>query len=72
MERQGRGKNRRLRELGISRTRIIGGGAIRGFVEFYNYRRYHKALKDVTTPADVLEGHSDAIIVRRKEVQRIL
>jgi len=43
--------------------------AIRGFVEFYNYRRYHKALKDVT-PADVLEGRREAILAHRKEVQR--
>ena len=43
--------------------------AIRGFVEFYNYRRYHKALKDVT-PADVLEGRWEAILAQRKEVQR--
>jgi len=44
-------------------------GAINGFVEFYNCRRYHKALKDVT-PADVLEGRRDAILTQRKEVQR--
>ena len=43
--------------------------AIRGFVGFYNYRRYHKALKDVT-PADVLEGRWEAILALRKKVQR--
>ena len=42
---------------------------IRGFVGFYNYRRYHKALKDVTPP-DVLEGRWEAILAQRKEVQR--
>ena len=44
-------------------------GAIRDFVGFYNYRRYHKALRDVT-PADVLEGRLEAILAHRKEVQR--
>ena len=43
--------------------------AIRAFVEFYNYRRYHKALKNVA-PADVLEGRLEAILAHRKEVQR--
>ncbi len=43
--------------------------AIGGFVGFYNYRRYHKALKDVT-PADVLEGRREVILALRKEVQR--
>lgn len=44
-------------------------GAIRGFVEFYNYRRYHKALRDVT-PADMLQGRQEEILTQRKEVQR--
>ena len=44
-------------------------GAIRGFVEFYNDLRYHKALKDVT-PYDVLNGRLEAILAHRKEVQR--
>ena len=39
------------------------------FVEFYNYRRYHQALR-VVTPADVLEGRLEAILAQRKEVQR--
>ena len=43
--------------------------AIRGFVGFYNYQRYHNALKDVT-PADALEGRWEAILAQRKEVQR--
>ena len=43
--------------------------AIGDFVGFYNHRRYHKALGDVT-PADVLHGHREAILARRKEVQK--
>ena len=42
--------------------------AIREFVEFYNHRRYHKALKDIT-PADMLAGRRDEILGRRKEVK---
>ena len=42
--------------------------AIGQFVEFYNYRRYHKALKDIT-PADMLAGRRDEILGRRREVR---
>ena len=42
--------------------------AIREFVEFYNHRRYHKALKDIT-PADMLAGRRDEILGRRKEAK---
>ena len=42
--------------------------AIAAFVSYYNYRRYHKALGNVT-PADVLRGRWKAILQRRKEVQ---
>ena len=42
--------------------------AISDFVSYYNYRRYHKALSDVT-PADVLYGRREQILEKRKEVQ---
>ena len=41
---------------------------IADFVDYYNFRRYHKALDDVT-PADVLHGRREQILQRRKEVQ---
>jgi transposase InsO family protein len=42
--------------------------ALATFVNYYNYRRYHKALGNVT-PADVLEGRKEGILQRRREVK---
>ena len=42
--------------------------AIVAFISYYNYRRYHKALGNVT-PSDVLSGRREDILRRRKEVQ---
>ena len=42
--------------------------AIGRFVDFYNYRRYHRALKDIT-PADMLAGRREEILGRGGEGQ---
>jgi transposase InsO family protein len=42
--------------------------AIRGFIEYYNYRRYHEGLGNVT-PYDVYTGRHHEIFRRRKEAK---
>ena len=42
--------------------------ATRAFVEYYNYRRYHEGLGNVT-PYDVYTGRHLEIIRRRKEAK---
>jgi transposase InsO family protein len=42
--------------------------AIAGFVDYYNHRRYHKALRNVT-PDDVLNGRREGILIKRSEVK---
>ena len=42
--------------------------AIKTFIEYYNYRRYHEGLGNVT-PYDVYTGRHIEIIRKRKEVK---
>jgi transposase InsO family protein len=42
--------------------------AIAGFVDYYNNRRYHKALNNVA-PDDVLHGRRQDILIKRREVK---
>ena len=42
--------------------------AIRAFIDYYNYHRYHEGLGDVT-PYDVYTGRHLKLIQRRREVK---
>ena len=42
--------------------------AIKAFIEYYNYRRYHEGLGNVT-PYEVYTGRHVAVLQRRKEVK---
>ncbi|AKH99209.1 transposase (plasmid) [Hoeflea sp. IMCC20628] len=43
---------------------------IEAFVDYYNNRRYHESLKNVT-PADVYFGRDKAILRERKEIKKL-
>ena len=43
--------------------------AITNFVDYYNHRRYHESL-DNLTPADVYFGRGQSILDMRKEIKR--
>jgi putative transposase len=42
---------------------------VAAFVDYYNHRRYHEGIGDVT-PADAYYGHRQAILIRREEVRQ--
>ncbi len=43
--------------------------AVAAFVDYYNHRRYHEGIGNVT-PADAYYGRRQAILDRRKEVRQ--
>ena len=42
--------------------------AIEKFVEYYNYRRYHEGISNVT-PYDIYTGRHTEVLQRRKEAR---
>ena len=43
---------------------------IEAFVEYYNHRRYHEGLNNVT-PADVYFGRSETILRERDKIKKL-
>jgi putative transposase len=43
--------------------------AVAAFVDYYNHRRYHEGIGNVT-PADAYYGRRQAILIRREEVRQ--
>ena len=43
---------------------------IEAFVEYYNHRRYHESLNNVT-PADVYFGRAETILREREKIKKL-
>jgi putative transposase len=56
-------------KLVIYETPAVLEQALAGFVDYYNYLRYHEGIGNVT-PAGVYYGRRDEILAKRKEVKQ--
>jgi putative transposase len=56
-------------KLVVHETPSVLERAVAAFVDYYNHRRYHEGIANVT-PADVYCGRREEIVQRRKEVSR--